>query len=136
MMEFGVFFVVPFDESVPAGGGGEAVDRIRTIKEQVEEECLDAYHELIPEEKRQSHKVWAQSRIDFDSRVIGVSLRLPIEKGADRHVVAAVLHDDYLYWDFDELTGAMNAMWEAMTKVAAAHGVQPHAVFDDVRYRL
>lgn len=136
MMEFGVFFVLPFDENVPAGGSGEAVDRIRTVKEQVEEECLDTYHELIPEEKRQSHKVWAQSRIDFDTRVIGVSLRLPIEKGADHKVVPAVIRDDYLYWDYEELSGAMSAMWEAMSKVAAAHGTEPHAVFDDVRYRL
>lgn len=136
MMEFGVFFVVPFDEKVPQGEGTDAIEEVRKIKEQIEEECLDTYRGIIPEEKRQSHKVWAQSRIDLDTRVIGVSLRLPIEKGADHKVVPEVIRDDYLYWDFDELRGAMDAMWEAMSTVAKAHGTEPHAVFDDVRYRL
>ena len=135
MMEFGVFFVLPFDENTPRGEGVDAIDYARKVKEQVEDECLQAYHELIPVEKRNNHKVWAQSRIDLDTRVIGVSLRLPIEKGADHKVVAAVIRDDYLYWDFEELDGAMHAMWDAMSKVASAHGAVPHAVFDDVRYR-
>ena len=136
MMEFCVFFVLPFDEDTPLGDGSNAIEHARKVKEIAEEECLQAYHEIIPEEKRNSHKVWAQSRIDMESRVIGVSLRLPIEKGADHKVVAAVIQDDFLYWDFDELIGAMQAMNEAVTKVALAHGAKPHAVFDDVRYRM
>ena len=133
-MEFCVFFVLPFDENTPRGTA--AMDHVREVKEKAEEECLDAYHELIPVEKRNSHKVWAQSRIDMESRVIGVSLRLPIEKGADHHVVASVIQDDFLYWDFDELIGAMQAMKEAVTKVAANYNAKPHTVFDDVKYRL
>ncbi len=136
MMEFCVFFVLPFDEDTPRGGGDAVIEHARKVKEAVEEECLDAYHELIPEEKRNSHKVWAQSRIDMETRVIGVSLRLPIEKGADHKLVASVVQDDFLYWDYAELKGAMDAMWEAVSKVAAAHNAKPHAVFDDVRYRL
>ena len=136
MMEFCVFFVLPFDEDAPRGGGDAAIEHARKVKEKAEEECLVAYHELIPVEKRNNHKVWAQSRIDMETRVIGVSLRLPIEKGADHKVVAAVVQDDFLYWDFEELSGAMNAMWEAVSRVAEAHGAKPHAVFDDVKYRL
>ena len=136
MMEFCVFFVLPFDEDTPRGEGSDAIEYARKVKEIAEQECLDAYHELIPIEKRNSHKVWAQSRIDMETRVIGVSLRLPIEKGADHKLVASVVQDDFLYWDYEELSGAMAAMWEATKKVAEAHGAKPHAVFDDVKYRL
>ena len=133
-MEFCVFFVIPFDEDTPRGDA--ALDHIREVKEKAEQECLDAYHELHPVEKGQRQKVWAQSRIDTVSRVIGVSLRLPIEKGAEHNVVASVIQDDFLYWDYEELTGVMGAMYEAVTNVSAKYGAKPHAVFDAVRYRL
>lgn len=135
MMEFCTFFVVPFDENTPSGGDEEVLEHIRPIKEALEEECLDAYHELIPVEKRQSHKVWAQSRIKLDTRVIGVSLRLPIEDGADHKVVPSIENEGFLYWDFTELNGAMTAMHEAARKVAERHGSTVHVAFQDVRYR-
>ena len=134
MMEFCVFFVLPFDEDTPRGDA--AIEHSREVKEKAEQECLDAFHELFPVEQPLRRRVWAQSRIDTVSRVIGVSLRLPIEKGGEHNVVASVIQDDFLYWDFEELTGAMNAMYEAVAKVATEYGAKPHAVFDAVRYRL
>ena len=136
MFEFAVFFVLPFDETIPRGSGDEALERIKQVKNEAEEKCLAAFHEIIPEEKKQSHKVWAQSRIDLESRVIGASLRLPIEKGADRDVVSAVREDDFLYWDFSELDGCMNAMYKAVTAVAEGYGAKAHAAFSDVRYHF
>lgn len=135
MMEFAVFFILPFDESVPKGSGDDAIERIKVIKSEAEEKCMAAYKAIFPEAKKQSHKAWAQSRIDFETRIIGVSMRLPIEKGADRHLIAAVTHDDFLYWDFDELVSSMNAMREAVSKVAAEYGAVAHAAFSDVDYR-
>lgn len=135
MMEFAVFFLIPFDENTPAGHGDAVVEHVKDTKKQAENDVLEEYRKIAPEGKGAS-KVWAQSRIDFDTRVIGVSLRLPIEQAAVHHAVAAVIHDDYLYWDFDELRGAMDAMWEAAGKVAEKHLVKPHAVYDDVKYRL
>lgn len=134
MMEFTVFFVLPFDETVPKGSGDEAIERIKAIKAEAEDKCLAAYREIIPEEKKQSHKAWAQSRIDLVTRVIGVSLCLPIEKGAEHNQVAAVREDDYLYWNFDELIGAMTAMEKAVTKVAGEYGATAHTAFNDVKY--
>ncbi|MBQ9041874.1 MAG: hypothetical protein IJ111_03580 [Eggerthellaceae bacterium] len=136
MMEFTVFFVLPFDETVPQGSGDEAIERVKAIKNEAEEKCLAAYKAILPEEKKNSHKAWAQSRIDLETRVIGVSLCLPIEKGADHHLVAAVTQDDYLYWDFKELIGAMTAMEEAVSKVAAEYGATAHAAFNDVKYHF
>ena len=134
MFEFTVFFVLPFNETIPRGSGEEALERIKAIKNEAEEKCMAAFREIIPEEKKQSHKAWAQSRIDLVSRVIGVSLCLPIEKGADRDVVAAVREDDYLYWDFAELDASMNAMYKAVCDVAKEYGATAHAAFNDVRY--
>ncbi len=136
MMEFCVFFVIPFDENTPRGGGDEAIERARQLKEVVEAECLEAYHELVPIEENRKHQVWAQSRVDLNMRIIGVSLRLPIEKGAERNLVATVVDDDFLYWDYDELTTVMHAMHDAMAKVAAVHGVPVHTAFNEVKYRL
>lgn len=135
-MEFCVFFVIPFGEDVPRGDGDEVIERVRATKEAAEEECMAAYTALRPEKVKLDHQVWAQSRIDFETRVIGVSLRLPIEKGAEHHVLDSVVQDDFLYWDYEELIGDMQAMKEAADKVAAAHGVQAYSVFDDVSYRL
>ena len=134
MMEFCVFFVIPFDEDTPPGEGDATIERARKLKEQVEEECLAEYHALIPKEER-DHQVWAQSRVDLEMRIIGVSLRLPIEKGAKKNVVAAVIHDDFLYWDYDELTNVMEAMYQSVSKVAAVHGVRAHTAFNEVKYR-
>ena len=134
MFEFTVFFVLPFDETIPRGSGDEALERVKEVKNEAEEKCMAAFHEIMPVEKKQSHKAWAQSRIDLVSRVIGVSLCLPIEKGADRDLVGAVREDDYLYWDFDELDASMNAMYKAVSAVAAEYGAIPHAAFNDVRY--
>ena len=135
MMEFAVFFLIPFDENTPSGHGDAVVEHVKDLKKQAEADVLEEYKKIAPDGKGAS-KVWAQSRIDFDTRVIGVSLRLPIEQAAVHHAVAAVIHDNYMYWNFDELHGAMKAMWDASNKVAADHLVKPHAVFDDVRYRL
>ncbi len=134
MMEFCVFFVIPFDEDTPRGEGDATIERARALKEQVEEECLTEFHALVPQEERK-HSVWAQSRVDLEMRIIGVSLRLPIEKGAQRNVVAAVIHDDFLYWDYEELTKVMSAMHESVSKVAATHGVPCHTAFNEVKYR-
>lgn len=134
MFEFAVFFVLPFDDTIPRGSGDEAIERVKQVKNEAEEKCLEAFHAIIPKEKRQNHKVWAQSRIDLEMRIIGASLRLPIEKGADRDVVKTVREDDFLYWDYDELSGCMNAMYKAVTGVAAEYGATAHAAFSDVRY--
>ena len=134
MMEFCVFFVIPFDENTPRGQGDATIEHARMLKEQVEEECLAAFHELISVEER-DHQVWAQSRVDLEMRIVGVSLRLPIEKGAKKNVVAAVVHDDFLYWDYDELTSVMAAMYTAVSRVAFEHGVQAHVAFNEVKYR-
>lgn len=134
MMEFVVFFILPFDETVPTGSGDNAIERAKAIKVEAEEKCMAAYKAILPEEKKQSHKAWAQSRIDLDDRIIGVSLRLPIEKGADRNLIPVVKHDDFLYWDYAELVGAMNAMKEAVSQVAAEYGATVHTAFSDVKY--
>ena len=134
MMEFAVFFILPFDETVPAGSGDNAIERAKAIKVEAEEKCMAAYKAILPEEKKQSHKAWAQSRIDLDDRIIGVSLRLPIEKGADSNLIPVVKHDDFLYWDYAELVGAMNAMKEAVSQVAAEYGATVHTAFSDVKY--
>lgn len=134
MIEFCVFFVLPFDEHTPGGEGEAVIEHARVVKEKAETELLEAYRDLIPEEKRRTHRAWTQSRVDLDSRVIGVSLRLPIEKAAEHHVVESVVKDDFLYWDFNELMGAMSAMHEAGTKVAATYNATCYTVFDDVRY--
>ena len=135
MMEFCVFFVIPFDEDTPPGEGDATIERARKLKEQVEEECLAEFHALVPKETR-DHQVWAQSRVDLEMRIVGVSLRLPIEKGADRNVVATVIHDDFLYWDYEELLRVMKAMHDAMEEVANEHGVKVHTAFNEVKYRL
>ena len=135
MMEFAVFFVIPFDENTPRGEGEETISRVRKMKEQVEEACLEAFHKRLPNETHR-HEVWAQSRVDLEMRIVGVSLRLPIEKGADRNVVATVIHDDFLYWDYEELLKVMKAMHDAMEEVAAQHGVKVHTAFNEVKYRL
>ena len=134
MMEFCVFFVVPFDEDTPPGEGDATIERAKELKERVEEECLEEFHALVPKESR-NHQVWAQSRVDLEMRIIGVSLRLPIEKGAKKNVVAAVVHDDFLYWDYEELVGVMDAMHAAVSKVASVHGAQAHTAFNEVKYR-
>ena len=134
MMEFCVFFVIPFDEDTPRGEGDATIERARALKEQVEEECLQEFHKIGPVEERK-HQVWAQSRVDLEMRIIGVSLRLPIEKGAKKNVVAAVVHDDFLYWDYGELTAIMDAMYTAVSKVAEAHGMRAHTAFNEVKYR-
>lgn len=136
MMEFCVFFVIPFDENTPRGEGDAVIERVRTLKEQVEAECLSAYHAIIPKEENRKHQVWAQSRVDLELRIIGVSLRLPIEKGAERNLVATVVNDDFLYWDYEELAGVMKAMHDAMSQVARGHGVEAHTAFNEVKYRL
>lgn len=135
MMEFAVFFILPFDETVPSGSGDDVIERAKAIKVEAEEKCLAAYKAILPNEKKQSHKAWAQSRIDLEDRIIGVSLRLPIEKGAERDLIPVVKHDDFLYWDFDELVGAMNAMKEAVSQVAEKYGATVHSAFSDVKYR-
>ena len=134
-MEFAVFFVLPFDEDTPPKISDEALKHLMAVKAAAEDQCLDAYRKLVPDKGRQDHRVWAQSRIDTETRIIGVSLRLPIEKGAERHLVPAVVHDDFLYWDFDELVDDMKAMYEAVGQVAAEHGAKPHAAYSDVKYR-
>jgi len=134
MMEFCVFFVIPFDENTPRGQGDATIEHARMLKEQVEEECLTAFHELISVEER-DHQVWAQSRVDLEMRIVGVSLRLPIEEGAKKNVVAAAVHDECLYWDYDELTSVMEAMYKAVSRVAFEHGVQAHVAFNEVKYR-
>ena len=131
---FCAFFVIPFDEDTPRGLGDATIEHARALKEQVEEECLNEYHALIPIEERR-HQVWAQSRVDLEMRIIGVSLRLPIEKGAKKNVVAAVVHDDFLYWDYEELTNVMDAMYKSVAKVAEAHGARVHTAFNEVKYR-
>lgn len=137
MIEFVAFFVLPFDENMPAKETEAAIERAKQVRADMENRCMEEYLGLAPEQpKKLDRRVWAQSRIDFEMRVIGVSLRLPVEKAAGKDVVAAVRFDDFLYWDLDELTAEMVAMRDAVGKVAAEHNAVAHTAFSDVKYRL
>ena len=137
MMEFAVFFIVPFPEDMPKGETEAAIEKAKAIKMELESKCLKAYEALAPKTdkpRKLDRQVWAQSTIDFDVRIIGVSLRLPIEKGAEKDVVAVVKNDDFLYWDFDELVAEMLAMKNAMAEIAVQYKTKPHVAYSDVRY--
>ena len=137
MIEFVAFFILPFDENMPARETEAAIERAKQIRTEMENRCMEEYLKLMPEQpKKLDRRVWAQSRIDFEMRVMGVSLRLPVEKAAGKDVVAAVRFDDFMYWDLDELTAEMCAMRDAVEKVAAEHKTVAHTAFSDVRYRL